>query len=105
MDDSTPIAALYSRIRKILDSARTNVARSVNTTQVASNWLIGREIVEEQQRGQKRASYGEHVVKELSKRLQADYGKGFSIPSLKFFRSFYLTYSHLLDSGIGYAKA
>ena len=32
---------LYHRIREILDAARTGVARSVNTTQVVANWLIG----------------------------------------------------------------
>ena len=42
---------LYERIRQILESARTNVARTVNTTQVVANWLIGREIVEEEQTG------------------------------------------------------
>jgi len=34
---------LYQRIRQILESARASVARSVNTTQVVANWLIGRE--------------------------------------------------------------
>ena len=38
---------LYERIRQILESARSSVARAVNTTQVVANWLIGREIVEE----------------------------------------------------------
>ena len=44
-------APLYSRIREILDSARSSVARSVNTTQVVANWLVGREIVDDEQRG------------------------------------------------------
>lgn len=42
---------LYRRIREILEAARTGVARSVNTAQVVANWLIGREIVEEEQQG------------------------------------------------------
>ena len=37
-------APVYQRIRQILESARRSVARSVNTTQVVANWLIGREI-------------------------------------------------------------
>ena len=49
---------LYGRIRSILESARASVARTVNTTQVVANWLIGREIVEDQQQGKKRAGYG-----------------------------------------------
>jgi hypothetical protein len=46
---SKQIGSVYERIRQILESARTTVARSVNTTQVVANWLIGREIVEEEQ--------------------------------------------------------
>ena len=48
-------APVYQRIRDILESARAAVARSVNTTQVVANWLVGREIVEEEQRGEGRA--------------------------------------------------
>ena len=40
---------LFTRVCEILESAKTNVARSVNTTQVIANWLVGREIVEEEQ--------------------------------------------------------
>ena len=36
---------LFDRIRDILESARSNIARTVNSTQVAANWLIGREVV------------------------------------------------------------
>ena len=49
--------ALYGRVRQILESARTSAARSVNTAQVVSNWMVGREIVEEEQHGQERAGY------------------------------------------------
>ena len=41
--------ALYGRVRQILESARTSAARSVNTAQVVANWMVGREIVEEEQ--------------------------------------------------------
>jgi hypothetical protein len=58
--------SIYNRIRRILESARTGVARSVNTTQVVANWLVGREIVEEEQRGKKRAGYGEQLLQDLS---------------------------------------
>ncbi len=59
---------LYERIRQILESARTNVARTVNTTQVVANWLIGREIVEEEQKGQRRAEYGEQLILQICPR-------------------------------------
>src|SRR3972149_9591406 len=87
---------LYQRIRQILESARANVARSVNTTQVVANWLVGREIVEEEQRGKKRAGYGEQLLQDLSSRLTAEFGKGFSVDNLEMFRRFFLEYTSLL---------
>lgn len=92
---STP--QLYQRIREILESARANVARTVNTAQVIANWLIGREIVEEEQRGKKRADYGEQLLGELSTMLQAEFGKGYSATNLRWFRQFYLQYPKLVE--------
>jgi len=101
---SRPSLPMYERIRQILDSARSSVVRSVNTTQVVANWLIGREIVEEEQAGQKRAGYGEALLQELSMRLAADFGNGYSAQNLRFIRQLYLTYPRLLgDSKICYA--
>jgi len=95
---------LYQRIREILESARAGVARSVNTTQVTAYWLIGREIVEEEQEGKKRAGYGEALLQDLAQRLKADFGPGYSVHNLKFIRQFYLEYPALMDRGeIGYA--
>ena len=90
---------LYQRIRQILDSARANVVRSVNTTHVYANWLIGREIVEEEQRGKRRAGYGKRLIEELSLKLRANYGSGYSVQSLWLIRQFYLMYPQLLQTG------
>lgn len=96
--------SIYLRIRQILESARASVARSVNTTQVVSYWLIGREIVEEEQQGRKRAGYGEALLEDLARRLKADFGSGYSVNNLKFIRQFYLEYPALMSSrDIGYA--
>ena len=62
-------STVYDRVQRILASAQTQAARSVNTAQVAANWLIGREIVEEQQHGAKRAGYGERIVSRLANQL------------------------------------
>ncbi len=95
---------LYERIRQILESARFAAARSVNTAQVVANWLIGREIVEEEQRGRRRAGYGEQILEDLSIRLTRDFGAGYSVQNLRFIRQLYLTYPMLLgDRRIGYA--
>lgn len=88
---------LFDRIRGILESARSNIARTVNTTQVVANWLIGREIVEEEQQGKTKAGYGEQLLSELSALLQTEFGKGYSATNLRWFRQFYLQYPGLVE--------
>ena len=100
---SRPSLPMYERIRQILDSARSSAARSVNTTQVVANWLIGREIVEEVQRGGKRADYGARLIADLSTRMEKDFGRGYSINNLEHFRGFYLTYPNLVENRIPHA--
>ena len=85
--------ALFGRVVSILEQARGNVVRAVNNNMVLAYWLIGREIVQELQGGEKRAEYGEKVVEELSARLTERYGKGFSAQTLWKFRLFYQAYS------------
>ena len=87
---------LFDRVRVILESARINIARTVNTTQVVANWLIGREIVEEEQQGKRRAGYGAELLRELAARLKADFGSGYGVDNLELFRRFYLEYPQLL---------
>ena len=89
-------AALYRRIAQILESARSGVARTVNTTQVVANWLIGREIVEAEQRGKKRAQYGDELIQDLAQRLARNFGRGYSPDNLFWFRRFYGDYPEFL---------
>lgn len=88
---------LYDRVRGIIESARAGAARSVDTAQVVSNWLIGREIVEEEQGGKKRAAYGSRILERLSQRLLAEYGQGYSVPNLRRFREFFINSSQLIE--------
>ncbi len=91
--------ALFERVASILEQARGNVVRAVNTQMVLAYWLIGREIVEALQGGDERAVYGKKVVKELSARLTERYGNGFSERSIKSFRQFYLAYRERFEIG------
>ena len=96
---STPgkkMTPLYERIRQILESARGSAARTVNTTEVVVNWLIGREIVEEEQKGLRRAGYGERLIRDLAMRLTFEYGSGYNLANLKFFRKFLLGISWIV---------
>lgn len=89
-------AELLARIRHIWEAARTQAARSVNTAHVCANWLIGRQIVEAEQRGARRAGYGQALLKSLSAQLSGEYGSGFSVSALQYMRGFYLAYPVLL---------
>ena len=83
---------IFSRIVSIIEEARSNVIRTVNNEMVIAYWCIGREIVEEQQAGRERALYGDNLLKKLSEKLTLKFGKGFSVTSLKYFRTCYVTY-------------
>lgn len=62
-----------------------------------ANWLVGREIVEEEQRGERRADYGAKLLARLSLRLTRDFGRGYSADNLEAFRQFYLAYPQLIS--------
>jgi predicted nuclease of restriction endonuclease-like (RecB) superfamily len=84
---------LMDRIVSILEQARANVARSVNSNMVIAYWLIGREIVEALQSGEERAEYGDSLLADLSAQLSKRYGRGFSITNLRYFRLFYQAFT------------
>ncbi|MDP2751307.1 MAG: DUF1016 N-terminal domain-containing protein [Rhodocyclaceae bacterium] len=83
---------LMARVVTILDQARTNVIRAVNSNMVIAYWLIGREIVQALQGGEDRADYGSRLLEELSESLKRRYGRGFSVTNLRYFRTFYTVY-------------
>src|SRR3989338_2784715 len=79
----------YSAIKEILETARASVVKSVNFAMVTAYWQIGRVIVEEEQKGAKRAAYGVYLLKELSNKLTLEYGRGFDESNLRNMRLFY----------------
>ena len=90
----------YADILQILRDARKRAYAAVNTEMVQAYWLLGKRIVEEEQKGEQKAAYGESILKNLSIALTAELGKGFSYSNLRNFRQFYVTYP---DSEICYA--
>lgn len=81
----------YSRIKEILSNARAKVYSVANFAMVEAYWEIGKSIVE-RQGGNATAEYGAGLLKELSKQMTADFGKGFTITNLKYMRQFYLAF-------------
>lgn len=86
-------------IKTILTLARQKSYTAINTVMVEAYWKIGERIVLQEQQGQDRAKYGEAILKELSKALTQEFGKGFSYANIRNFRQFYKTYP---DSEICY---
>lgn len=90
----SPEAVMYQSIRDVLLSARTQMQRAVNDAMVQAYWQVGHLIVEGEQGGESRAEYGKGVLVELSVRLSAAFGKGFSSTNLKLFRQFLSGFSN-----------
>lgn len=87
---------LLGEIKDIVSQARSVTVRSVNSLQVASNYLIGQRIIEFEQGGAKRAAYGKALLKELSNELTSEFGRGYSKTNLEYMRKFYLVQSKRL---------
>lgn len=85
---------LTKKISSLLKIARQKVIREVNQTMVVTYFEIGHLIVEEEQNGKDRAEYGAELVKDLSRKLTTEFGKGFSETNLKQMRQFYQVYSN-----------
>ncbi|WNJ17921.1 PDDEXK nuclease domain-containing protein [Pontibacter sp. G13] len=84
--------AFFRDIKAILSTARSEAYRAINHLMVEAYWLIGKKIVEQEQAGADRATYGTQLIKRLSQALTEEFGRGFSVANLKNFRQFYLTY-------------
>lgn len=86
------INPLVSEIKSILDTSRQNVAKVVNNELLVAYWKIGEIIVRYEQNDNVRAAYGDKTLKQLSKTLTEEFGKGFSRSNLQNMRLFYLNY-------------
>lgn len=97
MDDnkrmvSDEMSLVVQEVKSILVNARKNVAQQVNKELLLTYWNIGRIICEHEQSAPDRAEYGKQTLKELSRELTKEFGKGFSRSNLQNMRKFYLTY-------------
>ena len=99
-NDSAFDEEMLFRIKKILEVARAHVAREINVSLLKTYWEIGRVIVESEQKNNERAEYGKGVLRELSRRLTNDLGRGFSLANVYNMRMFYLTYIQEIPVGV-----
>ena len=85
---------LIKNIEQLILQARKQVVSSVNTVMVYTYFSIGKMIVvENEQKGNKRAKYGEVTLKVLSQYLTDKFGKGWTVENLTLMRKFFIVYS------------
>lgn len=80
---------LYGRIKDIIVRVQNKTITTVKNAQMISNWEIGREIIETEQKGGERAGYGKQLLKQISERLTAEFGYGYDESNLRYMRLFY----------------
>lgn len=84
---------LFEDVRTILISARNSILRQINNTMVAKYYEIGRLIVKNEQKGEKKAEYGTETLIKLSEKLSKEFGKGYSVQNIQRMRQLYIIYS------------
>ena len=94
MSEDFQNSEILQRVVDLLQQARQQVLRTVNSTMVLTYFEIGRIIVEEEQKGKERADYGKQLLKGLAEQLISEFGKGFSVANLESMRKFYIIYTN-----------
>ena len=83
------IVPQVSSFEELLSRLRTRAAKAPGRQKNGINLLID---IQHEQENRERAYYGKQTLKQLSKELTAEFGKGFSRSNLQNMRAFYLAY-------------
>src|SRR5262249_53982931 len=92
---------LLREIAGVLHAGKRQAAWSLNTIMSAVYWDIGRRIVEFEQKGQRKASYGERLIDLLAVDMKQRFGRGFGRRNLFQIRAFYLAYQEIVQTVSG----
>lgn len=90
MNEIVKYQPVISDIKQIISNGISNAYSFTNRTIIDTYWNVGKRIVEEEQNGSKRATYGKELIKELSKELVKEFGSGYTSRNLRNMRQFYL---------------
>ncbi|MDR2581173.1 MAG: PDDEXK nuclease domain-containing protein [Fibromonadaceae bacterium] len=82
----------FANVAKTLAQGRSFACKAINSAMIKTYWQIGKQIIEQEQKGNDRADYGDYLIVKLSKYLGEQFGKGFSEANLWNFRKFYLVF-------------
>ena len=90
---------LETSVNKLNSVFEENTAKAINKNVTARNWLIGFYIVNYEQHGEDRATYGEKTIKNLADKLNK---KSLSYRNLMLYKQFYLEFAVLEESIYNY---
>ncbi len=82
----------YHDVHEILDEAKSKTYEAANNIMTYAYWNVGKRIIEQEQKGNRKAKYGSYLIKRLSQELSDEYGTGFSIANIRNCRQLYLTF-------------
>ena len=83
---------LLLSVKELIIQSRQRVYKMVNSVLLETYWNIGRLIIEDEQNGNTKAVYGKSTLKNLSKELSFEFGKGFDERNLNNMRAFYMAF-------------
>lgn len=92
MQEIIPTDKLWLKVQELINGARNKIYSQINNTIVQTYWHIGKLIVEEEQNGEKRASYGQAIISSLANKFAEAGEKGFGVANLGHMRNFYLQF-------------
>ena len=93
-NNDTIINDMYNQISDIITNNKNKIIYQINNTLVDNNFMIGKNIVENEQNGNIRAEYGKEILNKLSKKLTNKFGSGYSRSGLQNMRLFYNKYKN-----------
>lgn len=82
----------YQEVHTILDEAKSKIYEAANNIMTYAYWNVGKRIIEQEQKGNRKAKYGSYLIKRLSQELSDEYGTGFSVANIRNCRQLYLTF-------------
>lgn len=98
--------ALYDDAKRIIEDARKRAIRSVDYNRVQMYWRLGKRIYEEEQQSKDRADYGAYLIRNLSKKLEPEFGSGFGVRQLEMCRQFFRIFpiAHTLRAQLNWSQ-
>lgn len=83
---------LHQSIRTILIESRNKSYAAINSAMIYAYWSVGKQIIENEQKGDFRGEYGKNILVDLSARLTEEFGKGFTVRALQLMKKFYVLF-------------